>query len=396
MKRLVFFLSLFMVVGIGQAAFAQEYGLGDIPLDPETYKRHLRSYPDQLSDGLPTAYDARNDGIVTPAKNQGSCGSCWAFASAGAMESHILKNGGPAYDLSEQQQVSCNTSFDSDSPPGGGCCGGSSSAPQYWQTTGPIYESCGPYGESGTSCPTKRTATCASMSACEQLSYRVTNWHTVGTTPTDFKTSLYTYGPSYWRFTVYSDFQTYWSSAASGLVYTNTGGTKQGGHAVLLIGWDDAKGAYLCKNSWGPTGGPNRDGTFWIAYSGHTNNLGFGMSNFELDGGWSICLQDPSFGDQLWLDIDPATGLIVNGQVFYGGALIGAITGCIANGPAFSIQYLGDLGLRYYLLYGGTQWYTWGINSLNSSYYDGPRAAQLVPCGTTTAGTSPSATGARK
>jgi len=383
--------SLFLVLGIGQVAFGQEYGLGDIPLDPETYNRYLKSYPDQLKDSIPTAYDARNDGIVTSAKNQGNCGSCWAFASAGAMESHILKNGGTTYDLSEQQQVSCNLTMS-------GCCGGSSTAPQYWETTGPIDEACGPYGESSTSCPTQRTVPCSDMDACEQLVYRVTNWHTVGTTPTDFKTSLYTYGPSYWRFQVYSDFYTYWNGAAAGAVYTNTGGTNQGGHAVLLIGWDDNKQAYLCKNSWGSGEGPNGDGTFWIAYSGHANNLGFGMSNFELAGGpsYNYCFQDPSYATQLWMNLDPATGsLVILGQAVYSGSVIGAITGCMANGPGFAIQYLGDEGLRYYFLY-GSQWYTWGIDSQDSSYYDGPRQAQLIPCGTTTAGPASSATGAMK
>jgi hypothetical protein len=52
---------------------------------------------------------------------------------------------------------------------------------------------------------------------------------------------------------------------------------------VLLIGWDDAKQAYLLKNSWGTTAGPNGDGTFWVAYSGHLRNLGFGMANFSLE-----------------------------------------------------------------------------------------------------------------
>lgn len=389
LRFLALLVSFLMAVGMGQVAFAQGYGLGDIPLDKETYNRYLKTYPDQVRDGLPTSYDARSDGLVTPAKNQGNCGSCWAFASVGAMESHILKNGGPAYDLSEQQQVSCNLNMY-------GCCGGSSTAPQYWQTTGPIQESCGPYAESLTSCPTERTATCASMSGCEQFSYRVTNWHTVAAA--DFKTSLYTYGPSYWRYIVYSDFYAYWETGAPGSVYTNTGGTEEGGHAVLLIGWDDSKGAYLCKNSWGATGGPNGDGTFWIAYAGHTNDLGFGMANFELTGGpsYNYCFQDPSYDTQLWMNLDPATGsLVILGQAVYDSQVIGAITGCMANGPAFAIQYLGDQGLRYYILY-GSHWYTWGIESNDSSYYDGPRPAQLVPCGTTTAGPATSATGARK
>jgi hypothetical protein len=299
MKFMSFCLSLLMVLGIGQVAFAQEYGLGDLPLDPETYNRYLKIYPDQLKEGLPSSYNAKTAGIVTSAKDQGSCGSCWAFASAGAMESHILKGGGPTYDLSEQQQVSCNLAQY-------GCCGGSMEALQYWQSTGPILESCGPYGEASTSCPpTHRTVACSSMSGCSQINYRITNWHTVNTTTDDFKTSLYNYGPSYWRFQVYSDFNNFWNTASPRSIYRNISGTTNlGGHAVLLIGWDDTKGAFLCKNSWGATGGPQGDGTFWIAYTGHYNNLGFKMANFELAGGsYAYCFKLGSWCNQIYLNV---------------------------------------------------------------------------------------------
>ncbi len=258
---------------------AQSFGLGDIPLDPETYESYLQTWPDQFTEALPSSYDARNDGIVTSPKNQGNCGSCWAFASVGAFESHLLKQfGGSPSDLSEQQLNSCDTSMS-------GCCGGSSTAIRFWETKGPIQESCGPYGEAGTSCPTQRTVPCSNMNGCSQLSQRVTGFYTVPNDPSQMKTSLYNDGPSYWRFTVYSDFNNFWNTAAPGTVYRNSGGSVEGGHAVLLIGWDDAKQAYLCKNSWGATGGPQHDGTFWIAYSGHTNDLGFGMANFKLTGG---------------------------------------------------------------------------------------------------------------
>jgi len=284
---------LFLAFGLGQMGAAAEYGLGDIPLDPETYQRYLQIWPDEATEALPASYDARDDGIVTPAKNQGSCGSCWAFASVGAFESHLLKQFGfGPTDLSEQQQVSCNLSMS-------GCCGGSSSSPRYWETEGPIYEACFPYAESGTSCPTQRTVACSAASGCTQLSTRVTNWHTVSATAAQFKTSLYNDGPSYWRFNVYSDFNTFWNSGSPGDVYVSKSGYSfLGGHAVLLIGWNDAKGAYLCKNSWGTNNGPNGDGTFWIAYSGHYYSLGFGMSNFNLTGGpgWNYCFE-PSSSD---------------------------------------------------------------------------------------------------
>ncbi len=264
----------------GQSNFIQgggpEYPLGDIPLDAATYQKYLRVTPLEMAGELPSAYDARAQGIVTSAKNQGACGSCWAFASVGALESHLLKAGYAfsPQDLSEQQQVSCNGSMS-------GCCGGSSTAIRFWETTGPLYEGCFPYGDGSTSCPTYSKIPCSNGAGCQQLPYRVTGFHTVPTSTQDFKQSLYTYGPSYWRFTVYTDFDTFWSSGQPGQVYVNTGGTVRGGHAVLLIGWDDSKAAFLCKNSWG-SGGPNRDGTFWIAYTGHANNLGFGMANFSV------------------------------------------------------------------------------------------------------------------
>jgi hypothetical protein len=262
------------MLGLSHTIYAQVQALGDIPLDSVTYQRYLRILEIKA---LPASYDARDDGIVTSAKDQGACGSCWSFASVGAFESHLLKDFsvGPT-DLSEQQQVSCNLSMS-------GCCGGSSTAIRWWETRGAIYETCFPYGESSTSCPTQRTVPCGDASGCEQLAYRVENFHTISDNPTQMKTSLYNDGPSYWRFDVYSDFSSFWGSGSPGEVYVNAAATsKRGGHAVLLIGWSDSKGAYLCKNSWGATGGPQGDGTFWIAYTGHAHNLGFQMANFDL------------------------------------------------------------------------------------------------------------------
>ncbi len=265
-------MAFFLAFGLGQVAALAD-SLGDIPLDPATYQKYLKTYTDQQREALPASYDARNDGIVTPAKNQGGCGSCWAFASVGAMESHLLKKWGygPS-DLSEQQQVSCNTEM-------WGCAGGNSTALQWWDEAhdnGPIDESCFPYTASNSPC----------SYSCGDMVTRVVDWHTVAAA--DFKTSCYNEGPSYWRYDVYSDFSDgaghgFWYDANPGDVYVNTANsTRRGGHAVLIIGWDDAKGAYLCKNSWGATAGPNGDGTFWIAYSGHAHNLGFGMANFDL------------------------------------------------------------------------------------------------------------------
>ena len=40
---------------------------------------------------IPTAYDARTQGLISPVRNQGSCGSCWAFGTVGVMETAIKR-----------------------------------------------------------------------------------------------------------------------------------------------------------------------------------------------------------------------------------------------------------------------------------------------------------------
>lgn len=56
---------------------------------------------------LPSKYDAREYGLVTSVKDQGSFGSCWAFASTAAMESSLIKSGlaDSTIDLSELHMI---------------------------------------------------------------------------------------------------------------------------------------------------------------------------------------------------------------------------------------------------------------------------------------------------
>jgi len=65
-----------------------------------------------LNPGLPTSYDWRDKNAVTPVKDQGQCGSCWAFSATEAIESAWILAGHATpstINLSPQQIVDCDT-----------------------------------------------------------------------------------------------------------------------------------------------------------------------------------------------------------------------------------------------------------------------------------------------
>jgi hypothetical protein len=223
--------------------------------------------PDANGAALSPSLDWRNvNGInyVTPIKNQGSCGSCWAFAVTAALESQALMDAGTPLDLSEQVLVSC--------PNGGGTCSGGSpsTASTYIRDVGLPLESCFPYTATNSvcsnACPTYRTYT-----------YRVIGWHSGQSAVDSIKNALYTYGPVVTTFYVYADFFSYKSG-----VYSYATGTYQGAHAVLTVGYDDVNQCFIVKNSWGT--GWGEAGFFRIAYTEVTGTSRFGYSVLAYDG----------------------------------------------------------------------------------------------------------------
>lgn len=215
----------------------------------ETLPYQEQAYGEPTS-GLPASLDLRD--YVTPVKDQGNCGSCWAFATTGALESATLISGvstDPNLDLAEQILVSCS---------GAGNCGGGyiSYASDFIRDTGLPSEICYSYIATNGNCR-------AACSSWWLSTYKITNWNWVATTsPTvdAIKTALYNYGPLVTTMDVFTDFFYY-----NGGVYSHSSGNYAGGHAVLIVGYDDTDQCFIVKNSWGTMWGES--GYFRIAYS---------------------------------------------------------------------------------------------------------------------------------
>jgi len=180
-------------------------------------------------------------------KDQGACGSCWAFASVAALESVIKIATGTEYDLSEQQVISCMT-------PNSGCNGGYT--PVTWafaERDGVVEEVCVPYeGDDSVPCT---EGGCLPVATCG-------GWIDLPNDMNVIKTAILS-APVTSSFTAYPDLIDYTSGC-----YEHPGDDWPN-HVVLIAGWDDAacdgEGAWLVKNSsgedWGDLGG-----CFWPKY----------------------------------------------------------------------------------------------------------------------------------
>jgi C1A family cysteine protease len=187
----------------------------------------------------------------TSVKNQGSCGSCWAFSTAGMFESVLLKQG-ISTDLSEQWLVSCNND-------GWGCNGGWF-ANSYYLNPGAVLESCFRYKAMDIPCKT----------GCAYV-YIASGSRNVSSVDA-IKNAIRTYGGVSCAVTATSYFQAY----SGGVFNYDTNASVN--HAIVLVGWDDnlgSGGAWRLKNSWGK--GWGEGGLMWIEYG--VSNVGSGANH---------------------------------------------------------------------------------------------------------------------
>ncbi|KAF4740297.1 hypothetical protein FOZ62_031471, partial [Perkinsus olseni] len=124
--------------------------LRPMKLDEKVKEKILVEADDGATD-LPASVDWRTKGVLTPIKDQGQCGSCWAFSATGALEAQYAIATGKLLSFSEQQLVDCSGGYGNE-----GCDGGiMDAAYNYTQHHGIDQESTYPYKAEDERCKTR-------------------------------------------------------------------------------------------------------------------------------------------------------------------------------------------------------------------------------------------------
>jgi len=260
---------------------------GEATLDQreQTARANFQSGVSFRATSTPTSYDLRNvngKNLITSIKNQKSCGSCVAFGSVATVEGTMrVKRKDPnlQVDLSEAHLFYCHGASQ-----GRNCSNGwwVDPALEAFKNIGVVDEDCYPY--------TPGDQQCKVCSDWQKRVTKIANWRKF-TNAADMKTGLSTNGPVAACFKVYDDFYAY-----KGGIYRHVTGDFLGGHCVSVIGYSDADGCWICKNSWGDKWG--EAGFFRIAYG----DCGIDYTM------WGVEVVAPLVND-VWLEKQQITGL---------------------------------------------------------------------------------------
>jgi C1A family cysteine protease len=202
----------------------------------------------------PAKWDSRTLLWVGAIKDQKACGSCWDFSGTGIVEIAHNKagigGGAGKFVLSEQYSLSCYRS--------GKCNGDDNTTVLQWaQGHGlPLQADYGPYGAKPTACQFKPSTPLFTIDDWGFADSRGGS----GVTPTpDIKTAIMQYGAVGCAVAADDAFM----NNPAGTVFTDSG-SHNIDHDVILVGWDDAMGSWILRNSWGPNWCEN--GYMRIAY----------------------------------------------------------------------------------------------------------------------------------
>lgn len=214
---------------------------------------------------IPTKYDLREKGRVATVRNQGSYGTCWAFAALGALESSLLPE--EAYQYSADH-MTLNNGFNLSQSEGGEYTMGMAYLAA-WK--GPVYEADDPYGDGVTNGDLAAVKHVQEIQIIDGKDYE------------KIKEAVFKYGGV--QTSIYNGLRSsqssspYYNKEADAYCYI---GTEKPNHDVIIIGWDDSypkenfsvdlegDGAFICQNSWGEEFG--QDGIFYISY--YDTNIG--------------------------------------------------------------------------------------------------------------------------
>ena len=211
----------------------------------------------------PSTYDLRTLNRVTPVRDQGYYGTCWAFAAIGSLESNLARDGVTQWDFSEDN-VAWFSGFNMHGDPydDGGYSFMVLAYLARWD--GPVLESDDPYADGVH--PTGLTVR-------KHLQEAVFVPPRSSATDNDaIKAAVMAYGGV--DASIYMDESTaYWKDATDSYYYT---GSEESNHDVVIVGWNDGyaaskfpsappgNGAFIVKNSWGTSWGAS--GYFYVSY----------------------------------------------------------------------------------------------------------------------------------
>ncbi|EFA09153.1 cathepsin B precursor [Tribolium castaneum] len=215
-----------------------------------------------IPEAIPETFDGRTHWSQCPSlkniRNQGNCGSCWAFGSVEVMTDRlcIASKGKTKFEFSADDLLACCTAC------GKGCDGGAPyRAFEYWVAKGIVSggdynsnEGCQPYEGSAflnsvtPKCSTKCLNSKYTTPYAKDKHYGTDFIYMTSKNVAEIQTEIMNNGPVVTHMDVYEDFYSYKSG-----VYQHVSGNSMGGHAVKIIGWGTEKGVpyWLIANSWG-------------------------------------------------------------------------------------------------------------------------------------------------
>ncbi len=222
--------------------------LAGFELPPDVGEEKPQKAPTAYDIKLPDRWDWREHGVgIPPIRNQGSCGSCWAFGTVGVVEAAVAMFDSQLVDLSEQFVLDCS---------GKGTCGGGYWAYNAFINQGGAWEKDYPYKAYDQYCK-----------SVTEHPYTIESYHGIQSGDIDaMKAAILQYGSVGVTMSVCGSFPGY----GGGVYDSNECNYMSTNHIITLVGWDDTvqhksgKGVWILRNSWGKSWGDN--GYALIAY----------------------------------------------------------------------------------------------------------------------------------